>query len=96
MAATPICVETDFQRLIVERALALAQELEKTSEQAPDGQVLHQVESLLLTHGREFLTKTLEQTLQLTADQSVKKKTSPDSVPAAKNSVTKVPHPGQS
>ena len=73
MPATSVSVETDFQRLVVEHALALAREMETTAGQAPHGQVLGRCEGLLLTRGRDFLTTVLEQVSQHTADEAVKK-----------------------
>ena len=96
MAATSIRIETDFQRLVVERALALARELEKASMEAPDGQVLHRFEGLLLTQGREFLNTTLEQITQHTADEAVKKGDSRGPARAASDSVTKAPRRARS
>ena len=55
---------TPLQRTIVERALALAKELEATAGSAPHGQVIDRCESLLLGNGREFLRRALEDTLQ--------------------------------
>ena len=73
MKATSIPVETDFQRLIVEQALALARELERTAATAPHGRVLQRAEGSLLTRGRDFLRGALEQLAQATADEAVKK-----------------------
>ena len=55
---------TPLQRTIVERALALARELEATAGSAPHGQVIDRCESLLLGAGRDFLRIALEVTLQ--------------------------------
>jgi hypothetical protein len=55
---------TPLQRLIVERALALAQESETAAGSAPTGQVIDRCESLLLGAGRDFLRRALEDTLQ--------------------------------
>lgn len=71
--ASTFVPETDFQRLVVEQALALAREVESTAGTAPHGKVLHQCEGLLLTRGREFLLQTLQAITQHTADEAVKK-----------------------
>ena len=63
MTAPALDTLTPLQRPIVERALALAQELEATAGSAPDGQVIDRCESLLLGAGREFLRQALEDTL---------------------------------
>jgi hypothetical protein len=55
---------TPLQRLIVERALALAKELEATAVSAPEGQIIDRCESLLLGAGRDFLRHALQDTLQ--------------------------------
>ena len=73
MPATSVPVETDFQRLVVEHALALAREMETTAGQAPNGQVLGRCEGVLLSRGREFLATVLKQVVQHTADEVVKK-----------------------
>lgn len=73
MAKTTVSVESDFQRLVVEQALALAREVETTAGQAPDGQVLRRCEGLLFTRGRDFLNSVLQQMAQHTADEAVKK-----------------------
>ena len=72
MKATTV-PDTDFQRLIVEQALALARELERTAATAPHGRVLQRAEGLLLTRGRDFLRNALEQLARATADEAVKK-----------------------
>lgn len=52
MASTSVPVDTDFRRLVVERALALAREVESTAGAAPPGRVLDRCEGSLLTRGR--------------------------------------------
>ena len=64
---------TDFQRLVVERALALAREVESTASTAPHGRVLDRCEGLLLTRGRDFLLTVLQSMARHTADEAVKK-----------------------
>jgi hypothetical protein len=64
MNAVDLDAMTPLQRLIVERALALAKELESAADSAPVGQVIDRCESLLLGNGREFLRRALEDTLQ--------------------------------
>jgi hypothetical protein len=68
---TTIPVDSDFQRLVVEQALA--REMESTAAAALQGKVLHQCEGLLLTRGREFLLRTLQAMAQHMADEVVKK-----------------------
>ena len=66
-------VETDFQRLVVEQALALAREVEATAGAAPHGRVLDRGEGRLLTRGRDFLLTVLQGMARHTADEAVKK-----------------------
>jgi len=73
MNAATLDAMTPLQRLIVERALALAQELEATAVSAPTGHVIDRCESLLLGDGREFLRRALEDTLRGRVDALEKK-----------------------
>ena len=80
---------TDFQRLVVEQALALAREVEATAGAAPHGRVLDRCEGLLLTRGREFLVGVLQSMAQHTADSAVKKGGSPAPASAPTASATR-------
>jgi hypothetical protein len=73
MNAATLDAMTPLQRLIVERALALAQELEATAGSAPTGQIIDRCETFLLGNGREFLRQALEDTLQAQVDTLEKK-----------------------
>ncbi len=73
MTASNFDTMTPLQRLIVERALALAQELEATAGSASTGQVIDRCESLLLGAGRDFLRRALEDTLQAQVEALEKK-----------------------
>ena len=64
---------TEFQRMASERAIALAREMEAAAAAAPDGMVVTRLESLLLGQGRENQRIMLEQMIQHTADEAVKK-----------------------
>jgi hypothetical protein len=55
---------TPTQRLILEQAYVMAQELEAAADSAPEGRVIDRCESFLLGNGRDFLRKVLESTLQ--------------------------------
>jgi hypothetical protein len=81
-------VDTDFQRLVVEQALALAREVESAAAAAPDGRGLDRCEGVLLTRGREFLTTVLQPMAQHTADEAVKKGGSREPAGAATASAT--------
>jgi hypothetical protein len=63
-----IRVETPLQRLLVERALAFAKELEQAADSAPDGRVLDRCESVALGSGRDFLRRALADVLEHQAD----------------------------
>ncbi len=95
--ASTIVPDTDFQRFVVEQALALAREMESTAAAAaPQGKVLDRCEGLLLTRGREFLLQTLQAMAQNTADEVVKKKSSPVPATAATACDTKGQPPARS
>ena len=87
---------SDFQRFAAEQAIALAREMEAADAQAPDGQVLNQLESVMLSRGRETLLAMLERKIQDTADEVVKKGGAHGPVPAAIPRVTKVRRRGRS
>ena len=59
-----IRVETPPQRLLVERALAFAKELEQVADSAPDGRVLDHRESVGRGSGRDFLRGALADVLE--------------------------------
>ena len=93
---TPASIpDTDFQRLVVEQALALAREVESTAGAAPDGRVLDRCEGLLLTRGKDFLLTVLQGMAQHTADEAVKKG-GPELATAATASATKGPRRARS
>ena len=88
-------VETDFQRLVVEQALALAREVESTAGAAPHGRVLDRREGLRLARGRDFLLTVLRGMARHTADEAVKKG-GPELAIAATASATKGPRRARS
>ena len=97
MTPTPSApVETEFQRLVVEQAVAVAREVEATAGAAPHGHALGRCEGLLLTRGREFLLGVLHGVAQHTADEAVKKGGSLAPASAATPSATKGPRPARS
>jgi hypothetical protein len=90
MTAADLDALTPLQRTIVERALALARELEATAGSAPAGQVIDRCESLLLGAGREFLRRSLEDTLQARVDALEKRgRLDGPAPPAARPAATK-------
>jgi len=68
-----IRVDNPTEALIVERALAMARELSRTADAAPDGQVLKQVESLAVDEGRDLTRMSLEAVLREQATAVEKK-----------------------
>ena len=81
---------TATQRLIVEQAFVMAQELEAVVEWSD---VLDRCESFLLGNGRDFLRKVLESTLQTRAQVLEKKGAPPESAPVVRRDGTKAKHP---
>ena len=89
MTAPALDPMTPLQRLIVERALALAKELEAAAGSAPTGQVIDRCETLLLGAGREFLRRALEDTLQSHVEALEKKGRPPGPAAAARPAATR-------
>ena len=84
---------TPFQRLIVEQAFVLAKELETAVDSAPRGRVVDRCESLLLGHGRDFLRRAMESSLQSRAESLEKKGGPPESAPAGRRDATRGTRP---
>jgi hypothetical protein len=84
---------TPLQRLIVEQAFVLATELEDAIDSAGKGQVIDRCESLLLGHGRDFLRRALESSLQSRAESLEKKGEPPESAPAGRRAATRGTRP---
>ena len=84
---------TPLQRLLVEQAYVLATELEEVAESAPKGQIVDRCESLLLGHGRDFLRRALESSLQSRAESLEKKGGPPESAPAGRRDATRGARP---
>jgi hypothetical protein len=82
-----------FQRLIVEQAFVLAKELESAVDSAPRGQVVDRCESLLLGHGRDFLRRAMESSLQSRAESLEKKGGPPAPAPAGRRDGTRGARP---
>ena len=73
MTARVIQVESEGEALVVEQALAMYRELNRTCKLAPDGEVLNLAEQVAVERGRELTRKTLEAVLQDQADEVEKK-----------------------
>ena len=89
MAHATIVAETPLQLLILEQALAYAQQMEKTADTAADGRVLDLCETLTLTQGRDFLRNVLSAAVQQQAEQVEKKGRRPGRVNADTPAATK-------
>jgi hypothetical protein len=70
---TTLVAETPLQRLMMEKALAMAQELERAGTAAADGHVLDELETLAMARGRDFTRGALEGALQGHVDALEKK-----------------------
>jgi hypothetical protein len=84
-----VTVTSANQEYAVEQALAMAQELDQAANQASDGKVLQQCESLAVERGREFCREVLAKVLQARAEATEKKGVSADGVRAAPSGRTK-------
>jgi hypothetical protein len=73
MSHPALAPQSDLQRLILEQALAFAQQLERAAALAPSGQVLDRCERAALSHGRQFLRDALAAALQQQICQGEKK-----------------------
>jgi hypothetical protein len=73
MRHSTISVETPFESLVVEQALAFAKEMEVASNGAADGKVLDACELLILSKGRELLRTILTGAAQQQAEAVEKK-----------------------
>lgn len=89
MEPVTMTARTALQQLLMEKGLAMAEELERAGAAAPDGHVLDELEALAMTRGREFTRDALEGALQRQVDEVEKKLRRAASVDAVKGGVTK-------
>jgi hypothetical protein len=75
--------DTPLQALLVEQALLLARQLERTANDAPDGTVLAAVEATAVPAARELARKAVEAALQQQAAAVEKKGPPPAPAPDA-------------
>jgi hypothetical protein len=73
MTARLIEVESAEEALVVEQALAMYRELNRTCQHAADGEVLNVAEQLAVQRGRELTRTTLETVLNAQAEEVEKK-----------------------
>lgn len=64
MDPVTMTARTELQHLMMEKALAMAEELERAGAAAPDGKVLDILEGLAVDRGRDFTRSALEGALQ--------------------------------
>lgn len=69
-----LVLRTPLERLLVEQALVMAQELEAVSERAEAGQVFDCCEEAAVAQGRAFTRSALEATMQAYVDRQEKKR----------------------
>jgi hypothetical protein len=74
---------TPLEALVVEQALLLARQLQQTADEAPDGQVLAQVEALAVPAARELARRAAQAALQSQAESVEKKGRRPGAAPTA-------------
>ncbi len=96
MSHMTIAVETPFESLVVEQALAFARAMEATANGAADGTVLDQCELLALSKGRELLRAILTGAAQQQADAVEKKGAPAGPVNVVRRVATKVARRGPS
>jgi hypothetical protein len=65
--------QTPLQALVLEQALLLAQQLEQTARDAPDGHVLARVEAAAVPAARELARRAVQAALQSQAEAAEKK-----------------------
>jgi hypothetical protein len=78
--------QTPLEAILVEQALLLARQLQKTADNASDGQVLAAVEATAVPAARELARKAVEATLQQQAHAVEKKGDRPASAGTATDS----------
>jgi hypothetical protein len=84
-----ITVHSALEKLLVEQALVVAQELRLATAAAPHGHVLQHAEESVVLHGRELLRRALELATQDYVDQAQKKMLPCEPAPVANASPTK-------
>jgi len=73
MKRKQLSVNNQVEALVVEQALLLVRELQRTCRRAPRGQVLDQAEGVVVTKGRDLLRLALQASLQQQAEEVEKK-----------------------
>jgi hypothetical protein len=94
MSHSPIVPQSDLQKVVVEQALAYAQQLEQAAHSAPSGQILEQCEAVVLLQGRQFLRDSLAAALQQQIREGEKKGRPHAPALAARPASTRAPTSG--
>jgi hypothetical protein len=90
MEPVTLTARTELQQLLMERALAMAEELERAGAAAPDGKVLDVLEGLAVDRGRDFTRSALEGALQREVEGFEKKLRQAEIADVAKSVATRV------
>lgn len=90
-----VTVRTELESILVEQAIAMARELEKVTDAAPDGQVLAIGELAAVRLGRELTRVALESALQRQAQAAEKKGPPGERAPAAAVARSRTRRPGR-
>jgi hypothetical protein len=88
-----IAVNSPLDRLLVEHAVLMAQEIRKHTFAAKSGHVLDACETMALSQGREFIRLAVETAAQEWVDEFEKKVGRPEPARAAAGVATKAPTP---
>ena len=96
MSHPAIVPQSEFQCIVIEQALAYAQQLEQTARTAPSGQILDSCECVVLDQGRQFLRDTLAAALQQQIHEGEKKGHPPEPVLVARPAATRGQTPARS
>ena len=96
MSQPSLTPQSEFQRIVLEQALAYAVQLEQTAQSAAPGQTLDCCERVVLDHGRQFLRDSLAAALQQQIQAAEKKGVRLAPVPADRPAATKARTPARS
>lgn len=67
-------IETAAEKLFLEQARAYFRDVQAVGRAAPDGQVINQMEALILQRGRELIRQSFELALQEEVEEHEKKR----------------------
>ncbi len=90
-----VTIRTELEAILVERAMAMARELEMVSDAAADGQVLAVSEVAAIRAGRELTRRALQAMLQRQAESAEGKGLPAGPAPAAAPAASRTRRPGR-